>query len=311
VVTNSLPLGYDSSAASAAFNELYRWAQQIFKSADGQCYADEWRRDLLLSITRVVEFRQKYPVLESFFEPLMSKLKSARAYCIVPGWKDKANILARMKQVRAQKLSLLKQLETTSNAVRDLIGGQSESDAVAAMVPVTSDDKTIRCIRVGFTSISRSERRLPRLLDDDDSANDMNSSCDATVTFYAAPLREIPCDDPITDAEHTTFSRRLDEEIDLRYGSSQACRDLVRTAAACEDRSLGLLVFIDLSDEGDGGKYLPEDCAGIRHVRVGGGAIVSRSGLGVLIAMWLCKMIHDLLDDGNTVLVHCDNGHSR
>jgi hypothetical protein len=108
--------------------------------------------------------------------------------------------------------------------------------------------------------------------------------------------------------EGPTFSAPL-FNASLRYGSIHAPEDYIRTVQGRAACARGRLAIVDLSTEG---KRLPSSVSGILHLRISGPTTsTSDSGLGVLIAMWLAKVIQTLIRGGYTVLVHCDSGHSR
>ena len=140
----------------------------------------------------------------------------------------------------------------------------------------------------------------------------LNSSSTVTFIIYALPTIKGGLRSPLTVEEEASFSSILSWDVPLLYGNAHSCKYFLRTEAANRARTHGQLVVVDVSTEGDGGKHLPKDCAGVRYVRVAGVPTSSaKSGLGVLIAMWLCPLICTFIEDGCTVLVHCDHGESR
>ena len=143
----------------------------------------------------------------------------------------------------------------------------------------------------------------------------LNSSSTVTFIIYASPTIEGGPRSPLRPLrfeEEASFSRILSWDVPLLYGNANSCKYFLLTEAANRARTHGQLVVVDVSTEGDGGRYLPKDCAGVRYVRVAGDPTsLATSGLGVLIAMWLCPLICKFIEDGCTVLVHCDHGESR
>jgi hypothetical protein len=143
----------------------------------------------------------------------------------------------------------------------------------------------------------------------------LNSSSTVTFIIYASPTIEGGVRSPLrapSFKEEASFSSILSWDVPLLYGNSNSCKYFLRTEAANIARRRGQLVVVDVSTEGDGGRYLLNDRAGVRYVRVAGVPTSEAiSGLGVLIAMWLCPLICKFIEDGCTVLVHCDHGFSR
>ena len=145
-------------------------------------------------------------------------------------------------------------------------------------------------------------------------ATPLNSSSTAAFIIYGSTgikskrgLRR-----PVTDEEHVSFSRPLSGHVPLLYGNDKSCFNFFKTEAAIEARTSVQLVVVDVSTNGDGGRHLPKDRAGVRYVRVAGEPTVSpKSGFGVLIAMWLSTLISKFIQDGCIVLVHCNSGESR